>query len=147
MQITCVSVNLRIAGSRRYWSRAQCHSRGKRMNVMHIVWMVTMYGPMCMDSRVWCQGVLQKSPFQCPSSHLVSQNFYALKEQMFQVSSKKKSTNSPNDKNKCNDRIPNVFFFYLFWVKIFHMKTLCWASINDLLTWIFLQCVGFEFRL
>lgn len=52
MQITCVSVNLRIAGSRRYWSRAQCHSRGKRMNVMHIVWMVTMYGPMCMDSRV-----------------------------------------------------------------------------------------------
>ena len=33
-----------------YW--AQFDSRRESMNVMHIVWTVTMYGPTCMDGRV-----------------------------------------------------------------------------------------------
>ena len=36
-----------------YRSRAQCDSRV--MNAMHVVWMVTMYGPTCMDDRVRCR--------------------------------------------------------------------------------------------
>lgn len=58
---------------------------------MHIVRTVTMYGPTCMDGRVRCQGVLQKSPFWCPSSYLESWNFDALEQVKVNVSEEREA--------------------------------------------------------
>lgn len=71
----CRLVDHHNAMSTIYWNRPQYDSRGERMNAMHIVVTVTMYGPTCIDGRLQCQDLLQKSPLSCPSSHLVLEEY------------------------------------------------------------------------